>query len=276
MKSAKNKNDILLEMRIMTLYNSFQQFIDCKSMPKLKIKLIPWQERITSLRRMTFSNIKMLSNGLALLETVKENPKIMGDGLMAHYYHEFTHIYDDVTISSDFDLEIPSIKLYTEFHAEQVELKAALGFTSEIEDRKVALSETLKINVQLENVSKPLSLGDYLNYLTVDQKRLIPEWIEAYKQERIDNADAALLELFRSFLNSSTYYLSTVHFARKYCTESVDELVDVNIYDSFMGSGLQEAFAVLGQEQCTKEHLILLSEKQDKIRLDFVINISSL
>jgi len=275
MKNRKSKEDILLEARIKSLYNSFQHFIGFTYMPKLEIKLVSLEDRMESILRITFSNIKMLPDGTALLETLRENPKIMGDGLDAHYYHEFTHIYDNVKIKSDFGLDEGSYtKLYTEFHAEQVSLKKALGFSAENENKKVSLSDNIKIIAQFDNVSKPLSFGDYIMHLTNKLKSNITECVKMYEEEKNTDKNGAMLGLFRTLLNSSLYYFATADFARKYCVESIDEidnLLDINMYDDYLGKRLQETYVILSKGAYTKDSFLLLFDMLNHIMQDFTI-----
>ena len=267
MKKHKNKEDLILEIiiksKIQELFKEFKVFMDN---PELKLCEVEVFNGLLSRERGTITSTVVYPQNpkqKLKLRTERFNSAIYGKGIKAHYYHEFTHIYDYYNMMKLFDFnEIASYtRLYSEFHASEIEMKVAMGFSTAYAFKNISLNEEISIG------PNDISLGEYIKKETLSYYKGIPILFKKYNENPLPNNLAILLH---KLLSHSMYYYSKINFLERYCIDDFSDKVDRLIFSDVLGEEIECVFELLKTDVIDKSVLVLINEYESKIADKFI------
>ena len=262
MKKQKTKEELIIEnklkSKIQELFGSFKVFIDN---PELELCEVEVFDGLLSRKRgAVTSTVIYPENPKQKLRfrTERFNAEICGKGIKAHYYHEFTHIYDYYNMMKIFDInELSSYtRLYSEFHASEIEMKSAMGFSDAFVFKNISLADEIFIE------PNDLNLGEYIKNETSSYYREIPVWFNEYNENSTPNS---LANLLHRLVNHSMYYYSKVHFLEKYCIDDFSDKVNLSIFPDILGEDIKQIIELLKTDTIDKSILVSIKEYDSKI-----------
>ena len=266
MKKQKSKEELILENRlkskIQELFWGFKVFIDKPELELCEVEV--FNGLLSRERGATTSTVIYPQNPKQKLRfrTERFNAEVYGKGIKAHYYHEFTHIYDYYNMMKLFDInELASYtRLYSEFHASEIEMKIAMGFSNAFVSKNVSLAEEISIG------PNDINLGEYIKNETSSYHREIPVRFKEYSE---NSTPSSLANLLHKLVNHSMYYYSKVHFLEKYCIDDFSDKVDMSIFPDILGEDIKHIFELLKTDTIDKSILVSLKEYGSKISDNF-------
>lgn len=267
MKKHKSKEELILEIRlkskIQELFRDFKVFMDKPELELCEVEV--FNGLLSREQGATTSTVIYPQNPKQKLRfrTERFNAEIYGKGIKAHYYHEFTHIYDYYNMVKLFDVnELASYTgLYSEFHASEIEMKIAMGFSTVFVSKNISLAEKISIG------PNDINLGEYIKNETSSYNREIPVWFKEYYENPTPNS---LANLLHRLVNHSMYYYSRVYFLEKYCIDDFSDKVDMSIFPDILGEEIKHVFELLKTDIIDKSILVSLKEYESKISDKFL------
>ncbi|OYP43058.1 hypothetical protein CG709_04525, partial [Lachnotalea glycerini] len=161
-------------------------------------------------------------------------------------FHEFTHIYDWIELQKVVMLmnnKIIFYRVYTEFHAKQVELACALGFEN------IDKYKEFKSSTQIPYYGSVLKLNENLS---TEAENYRDRFIEEPNKTNLDD-----------FILTTFYYLGTASFCKKYC--SIDYLWSTEFLEEFENDFIDIAMDLTKFEN-TKDEINCIAEKVIKLK----------
>jgi len=268
MKKRRDKKQLLnaldankLNYKITQLFNEYKIFI---KNPDLKLP------KIESFNRSEENDMGATTSEVILpdspnqtlrFRTEQFNIQMCGVGVKAHYFHEFTHIsnyYKFISIF-EFDEFASYTKLYDEFHATEIQMKAACGFENINDNKKISLKDKIEIKRDI------ITLEDYFKKIISEYHREIPIWINEYNK----NKTSPIILLDR-LMTHSMYYYSKINFLFIYCSDNYEEIIDNTLFINELGSELKKIIELLQSNDIDKTILIESAKIDDIIKDNFL------
>lgn len=186
----------------------FEKFMKIDNMPDFKIKV--YYSTGCNLSVSFSEDIPTLNIPHEYMKKLKSNAK---PGL----FHEFTHILDNRILLSDIiaDDKEQLLKWYTEYHATEIQMKAALRFDffdSEYEFKKSTL------------------VYDWFKQKTVEE-----DILRNANEYKITVQSCKENGKIYDVILHSIYYISKINFWNKYCKDDISNIIDKEIIINILG-----------------------------------------
>jgi len=230
-----NQNPALIKLslanKIYPIYEEYKRFISSQSLPKFEILLFNnLKTRRTESASMTF--IK----GKYILNIEQHTFLITTQTINTLLYHEFTHIWDDVTFLQDLKYieRKKFLHPYTEYHATQIEMMCACGF-NKMDDNKALDKDII---VYEGNSPKPIT--EYIKFIQED-------YLATIKDKMRNNCPpGAAVKIWLH----SIYLQSKIDFFKHFCEFNIDEFIDINIAEKICGEHFIQSIQLIQSDTC--------------------------
>lgn len=244
MKQNTNINIAMLQLmttkQLKKWYQEYQCFMDEENLPDFFVKLN--DDYASSTEASIFPPIN--KNDSFIFKIKKSLIKIKGDNAKATAFHEFTHIFDDCMLLQECDIRTRVIltKLYSEYHAIQIQLMCACQFDKNGQHKPLSASDIVRDNIY----SRPIN--DYLEFITADYKATIAD---RTKSSHIDCFDILL---------HTIYYMSSIEFFKNYCIFNIHSYIDENYCMELCGKELIELISQYKNTDFTLSSFEIMNE----------------
>lgn len=145
------------------------------------------------------------------------------ENMKSTVFHEFTHIYDNKMLIQDFDDDKRPmlLSLYTEYHAVQNQMKAAMGFNLFSDNNYFNENTPVLIGVKRDTKT----VRAYLDFMTKDYINTLNNFYAGSK----NNTKMDILRF-------GIYYISICDFFERYCSDSIAAYIDKAYFDNRFGN----------------------------------------
>lgn len=221
------KDKILFKSKIQFFYKQYKEFVLGVDMPELdnqNIQIVDFGNTIGEpIARIIPPNNR---NGKYILK-IDYSLYFMNNVLKSILFHEFTHILDYSSLFNNLDDQEALIKLYSEYHASQIQMKALLGFYN-LEDNKNIMFKDM-----IYDVDKLVTVEKYF----LDKRN---EYITILNQSNLFNKDN-----LRQNTYNLMYYLGNLSVIKNHCNEDLREILDINIFIGRYGVEMKKIIDIL-------------------------------
>ena len=191
-------------------YQTYAEFMNVIDLPKYKLDFYYSKEHCTS----SCTHPKN-ADGFHKINVNELLIPTHGDNARAIAYHEFTHIYDHHYLLQNMSEEDKNgiLLAYTEYHATMVQMKTALSFKTEDENKNIAIQDIVYDGIKTKSVK------DYIEYQTFDVKETIDDYFNKRDTENMINV-----------VRHTIYYFAQADFFLKYCEDKKEILQHMDLH----------------------------------------------
>lgn len=202
------------EKKILGLKSSYCKFVNINNMPSFKIKTFNNKSSATSF-------ISRSKNGIQILNIQDNYVPILKNNAIPVIYHEFTHIVDNEMLLPELDYKTkePYIKMYSEYHAIQVQMRTSLHFESYNELKKISLED------ETFDWFKPRNVQQDIDFKTNDFISTINHILDKKQNNYV-----------YYLMLHCVYYQSMCDFWKDYCSDNIINLLREDVFKTLFGS----------------------------------------
>lgn len=237
------------EPEVHRYYNDFQTFMNWKDPPAFEVCPIHTDNFHAETIAPTTSNSPF---------TIELSPavsRMQGNSYKAVLYHEFTHIFDDVTIHKeiiDAGLSKPA-SWYTEAHATEIELMYLCGFENAQSTNRIPFESTIYFS------GAEITLAEFGE----QKKREFKEHLSVAKQKRSEGQADDARANFAAAIKRVQYYFGFLRFVKFHCDVEIDlirYLLDDNTFHNDLGLDVLKIRSLICKRNLSHENFQEMNE----------------
>lgn len=199
---------------VMELRKPYCKFMEIDNIPFFDVKTFKNNNSAQAFVSYSKDNAPILNLKYDFIPMLKDNA-------IPVIYHELTHIFDNDTLLPELDLKtkIPFIKMYSEYHAIQVQMKSAVHFEKYSDNKKITLDD---------------KTYDWFKNKTVQEDIIFKtrDFVATVKDILNKKQTGYIFDL----LLHCTYYLSMCNFWENNCKNDIFGLTRMDIPETLFGS----------------------------------------
>ena len=236
---------------VMGLRKTYCEFMVIDSIPFFDVRTFKNNSSVQAFVNYSKDNTPILNLKYDFIPMLKDNATPV-------VYHEFTHILDNDILLPKLDLKskTPFIKMYSEYHAIQVQMKSAVHFAKYNDNQKITLDD------KTYDWFKNKTVQEDIIFKTKDCIATIQDILNKKQDGYVFN-----------LLLHCTYYLSMYDFWKNNCKNDIFGLTRMDIPETLSGSEFNMYSHILSKiEDRNNEYFKLLYFSQQQMAKYFGLN----